>query len=653
MRIKTLSASNFKGRTFRHDLSPLTLFYGSNFVGKSARVEALVLALAGFLPGVGRKPHELFERLASGNPLSVEAGGDDMLFKREYKQVNGSVKYTALEGIDGSFSPVALDPNEYLGLSGPAQARLLFGCATLGPQSTVANITKTIQAKVKNIKIEDNTELSESVINELVAHISTEMALKCNLPVQEWISDLAENLRLKKNAAAATVDRLAKTGQGLAQVGAEREPAPQDAEARLHKAREAKDAADAECTKLHTQLDSARQQWLVANGKVKAGAGENPEILRTLREDAESKLASWQHELPEQDFSSAADMEKLVDAAEGKQQEAETAERLLAESKKRYENDIAIAGKSSACQHCGHKYTAAEKKKAVAKLNRELKALNLDIEIAKVKADNADAELERLSKLHVAAVERDAHVASVEAAMAAARLLIAQTDAKLAAVANIEAATQEATRLLNEGEALKLQLNGAQGKREALVQKLIKAEADHKLLLAQRAEQASKAAAAASKRKSEAELEVLKAACKVVNELQIELTQNSVEPLVKAMNEICGPIMSSQLFFEDGELRARDKNGADYGRYTMSGTQKALAFAALSVVLAAKSPAKIVILDELGRLTAGRKMKVVHHMIDLCKASVVDQVILVDASEEPLVPLHDASHEWFKAVEVK
>ena len=50
MRIARLTGTNIKGKTFDHELNPVTVFSGPNYSGKTARIDALKLALLGFHP---------------------------------------------------------------------------------------------------------------------------------------------------------------------------------------------------------------------------------------------------------------------------------------------------------------------------------------------------------------------------------------------------------------------------------------------------------------------------------------------------------------------------------------------------------------------------------------------------------------------------
>ena len=80
MRIKSISADNLAGSSFEQPLAAITLLHGRNFAGKSTRINALALALCHKLPGQFETPRDVYENLATGNPLTVQCDADDGQF---------------------------------------------------------------------------------------------------------------------------------------------------------------------------------------------------------------------------------------------------------------------------------------------------------------------------------------------------------------------------------------------------------------------------------------------------------------------------------------------------------------------------------------------------------------------------------------------
>ncbi len=279
MKIKNISAKNLKGATFSHELGGVTLFYGPNYTNKSSRVEALALAVLGYLPGVAATPKAIHSELASGQEMVVQAGET----RRSWTLKAGTVKY---DGPDKPLVPEELlDSSTYFGLSGPAQTRFLFERAALPERYTVEALTRTICANLKNIKVEKNTPATEAII-ETLCHSVRVLSLADDQTPQDWLTsligdkDTAGSFRARLLGGRANVQRMQKTSQGLAQV-AEAEQQPQDAEQRLDRARAALETEQGELARL-LQVGKGVQVELSAAEAAAAGYVEPKEAEERL-----------------------------------------------------------------------------------------------------------------------------------------------------------------------------------------------------------------------------------------------------------------------------------------------------------------------------------------------------------------------------------
>jgi hypothetical protein len=94
--------------------------------------------------------------------------------------------------------------------------------------------------------------------------------------------------------------------------------------------------------------------------------------------------------------------------------------------------------------------------------------------------------------------------------------------------------------------------------------------------------------------------------------------------------------MLSPLAYNDGEI-GTFRDGLFIGHATMSGTEKALAYAAIQAALASKSPVKLMIIDELGRLTD----KNIARVLDAASAAIndgrLDSFIGIEANDSAAV----------------
>ena len=70
--INSIAAINLKGRNFSHTIAPLTVIAGDNATGKTAITDAIQVALLGYLPALGKKPSATME-LAPATAKQLEA----------------------------------------------------------------------------------------------------------------------------------------------------------------------------------------------------------------------------------------------------------------------------------------------------------------------------------------------------------------------------------------------------------------------------------------------------------------------------------------------------------------------------------------------------------------------------------------------------
>jgi chromosome segregation ATPase len=176
------------------------------------------------------------------------------------------------------------------------------------------------------------------------------------------------------------------------------------------------------------------------------------------------------------------------------------------------------------------------------------------------------------------------------------------------------------------------------------------ADAQYRRLLKERAETASRTQAITDAQAARAEAAVLKQAVDLVLSLQAELVKKTVYPIIESANRLCAGVLEHPLAYRDGEIGMAKPNG--FITKTLSGTERALTRCAVSLALAAESPLKIVILDEMGRLSARNKQRVLENIADLIHEGAIDQAILVDTDAADYIRSEDGLDYDFKIIEV-
>lgn len=156
-------------------------------------------------------------------------------------------------------------------------------------------------------------------------------------------------------------------------------------------------------------------------------------------------------------------------------------------------------------------------------------------------------------------------------------------------------------------------------------------EGAEKLWLKFKAEAATTQEATKRRGKLEAELSATKAAVSLVETKQGEMVATAFKEILEVANKVVKDILKSELCYRDGEIGMMQ--GTQFVSHkTFSGTEAALAYAAMSVSLAVQSPLKLVLIDELGRLDASNKLRLVARLRELLNQGVIDQCVLVDTS---------------------
>ena len=165
MRIATVSAQNFKGRSFIHHLGAVTIFHGDNGVGKSAIIEALRLGMLGYDPRVPKKKPDIFRAFASGAAMKVEVefeGGK----VNKIDLVDKGNSITGQIGINYEVSNYLLDLSEYWKKSQADRAQALMAmCVSEANRATLFQLEKRI------------SELELSISNDMARRKVVENAI--------------------------------------------------------------------------------------------------------------------------------------------------------------------------------------------------------------------------------------------------------------------------------------------------------------------------------------------------------------------------------------------------------------------------------------------------------------------------------------------
>lgn len=126
--------------------------------------------------------------------------------------------------------------------------------------------------------------------------------------------------------------------------------------------------------------------------------------------------------------------------------------------------------------------------------------------------------------------------------------------------------------------------------------------------------------------KAKAEQEIGKLCLEAVKGFRDQLVAHAFGGILKLANSVAGAVLGIEIQYRENEI-GYWKDAKWIGFDNFSESEHALTFAMISIALAIDSPCKIVIFDELARLTAGNLSKFLHCMKDLVRRGVITQFI--------------------------
>ena len=659
MKIKTISAKNFANSSFEQPLGDVTLFCGRNFVGKSTRVNVLALALCQKLPGIAR-PGDVYREFATGNPLQVCAEADDGRYSGVVLEADrkGKVSLTA-EG-DLAAPLLLFDTSEFLDLSPKDRTRFLFGVLPPPPLDKVG--PDAIVARLKNIKCDPHTEAHETAVNDFANLVREHYELgKSNLAeeftIQDWLAELVDLIAgvTKESVAAAKTMRQTALGTVALRKDAPALGPVEAAKVRAHDAHMEAVRAESKALSEFTAAERAVQECKALAGKMVDETLVRAKVFELEQCIAKARLVPAAGDKPgfrvmtvrPTDTKQRDTLRVLTAAADATNRAKKDAEAKM----ERLESDIVAAKAQTTCPTCGHDITENQKT-IVSDLKKRLKEAKETVESATAAHQkNVQSEAEGVEALNMAtaaiqywdrqkqqadkenAADMDAWNAKNTAynqAQHRANEYVAEIqrlEASVAANATAREAQVKLPSLEQVSQAYCVRFNDALNTTRTAQQAAEKADTDHRAAVADAASARQAQQAAEKAEESEAKAAVGQELRGLLDALLRECVKLSISPLVDLCNDLCRGILPGDMAFVDGEVVIL---GRGPSHKSMSGTEKALLYCALSVGLAAQSPVKLVILDEIGRLSDENKVRLANRLGRLIAEKKINQAILVD-----------------------
>jgi hypothetical protein len=248
------------------------------------------------------------------------------------------------------------------------------------------------------------------------------------------------------------------------------------------------------------------------------------------------------------------------------------------------------------------------------------------------KAADIQGQLEALQPAIDAALDAERHNAIATEAIRVKRQLLstlhAQAQQKAVWEARLAALTADGDKA-----ALDTELSIVEGTTATARESLTELQTSQRAFDRARLEEQQNAQVVLAANSAKVSRDILAAVVEALETLQRQLVDAAFGGIMATANRLVGDILLSPLAYDkdSGEI-GRMQGGRFISHRTFSGTEKALAYAAISVALAADSPCKIVLIDELGRLDNEHKTALLTRMVTLTRDGIIDQFVGVDTS---------------------
>lgn len=633
MYITNLEASGFKGLNFAHELKRCVLFTGGNFVGKTARLEAIRVAILGCVPDLGKTNQATYGLASQGSLFAkviFDNGTDaNVLFKQDGESVNQERRWLP-PWLEDKPMPM-LNPPDYFNLTDGEKIQYVFGMMKMPDTFTVDGIL----ADLRNLKLDENTEQTEAARNEVIGLV--QHALENVVPMTAALTELTREKGSLKSEFTI-VNRRAKDTQGTMRVLSDLRTRGAEATAETIQgvAAELKRVAG-ELEVANTRAGQLSQQQMEANRVAlrrkqiddelaAAPVTDQAEIDRLLKANKalDAKLKKIKN-VPK----SMADVDKLEatwDTAVNALHNARIDETDLTEQVADAKQGLEALKKQVCCPHCKSKgkdwkkNLAADYSNTLAELEPKLATITTQVET-----------------LHKTAVDLKAVWETAKEKTRAVLELLDEKEGYQRSLTDINARTAGATarRRALEEEASRLRDTEPPTPTElaeaATAVMRLRAEHErlterHTSLVALQQDLIRAGEAAEEHQAAAAKVTVIKAVGTLLKERQASMIDVLFGDLMKVANYFTQDIMEHELVFRAGRI-GYVKAGRFVSHETFSGTEKALTYIAITAALMKDAPLRIVLLDEFD-IDKTVFPKVLNRLGIAANEGVIDQVIV-------------------------
>lgn len=643
-----LTAAGLKSGDFTHELDRVNLFVGRSASGKTARLEALRLALLGRVPDLGKLKSASLQLSRNG---TIEVSISDSTGRYRWRRFSGEAKVQSSGDLPDA-PEVLLDPNVYFGLSDEKKIEYAFGLIEL-----------------------DETECLQSVqeFGEPVKRIPGE-------PIQLWIKRAIETLKLELSAENKMADEFKKSVR--ANVALQGTP-PSNPESELNAARtrqtELKVKREALLAEQAKMLEIDARLYQIA-GELQLGEANRVEEIEANRLKLQEEINKLSVQTDSTDLEKATDRynklaEKKVKPSESYalKSHLEISERCLHDTDvkdKQFANDLHMlrrdmlaALQRALCPTCGgplskakiesdfgsriakseesRKQNQTERQKLIVEVKewkaKLAKSQEADKKIASHQKDVATAkeELTETSKtFKQRETLRTSQLKTANDQLAAFNKALSETHAAAARREQLEIEKAKLEKQLEDrgnAVAVESEITGVESQLKTVALSIESLQKREREYATYRADEQRNAQTVTRTKEVNARIERIKQNVEAFEQVRARMIETAMGGILKIVNRFtqCVPGMKPVEYFncEIGRRLETERGSTWIPHSTFSGTEKALTYAGISAALAKDAPIHIVMLDEMGRFDQETVIAVLQTMVELTTSDEIGQFI--------------------------
>lgn len=628
MRLKSISATNLKGKTFTYQLGAGTAIIGPNFAGKTAVIDAIVLLFKGYIPAVGKTAKATWE-LCSGPTMTVRGEFEgDVIQERSFWLDSGTVKSSlTMGGAIGLDDIPLLDAEQYFGMTDRERTNYVFARIKLPDIYTADAIIaeleqisfeeghseqiqkakslqlKSIEIQFRDKSIQDALEALIETYKEQFTHWNrrsketqgavktlTELKLREKEASTDAISQLKSEMEKVQNELSGLVETKGRLTEQRDQVS-KNTTAIHLLEQKLAVPQVDFDATIERCDALIKEMSDAmtREDDKAANQRLAASRGVVERIAML-----QAALGEWR------------------------------------ETRARCQSRLESIGEMTCCPTCKAK-AKGWKANVEAEITASLEAVSDKIKEGEKDLRTSQASLQTFEKKILADEKR----ASDNRTRARA-IEDAGRDRQQAVKAK-EAAAQRRTELETDlkekrgwvAPTMENGLDEIESDRVRAATKLAGLRERHDAAFALQHDIRRAAEAQIEHRQAAAHVAVIKRIQSVLSDRKSTIVDDVFGALLETANRIFGSIFQTPLTLQNNTVGRWSHEGKFIPHRVFSGTEKKLAYIAIATALSSQAAIRIPMLDEFGTLDSDNQADVLAQLQRAVKEQLIDQYIVV------------------------